>query len=166
MSGSRDGLVKVWDSRRLEKPAVTMSPREGEERRDCWSVAMCDDRRVAAGWDNGDVKMFDTRNREVVWEARLAQGVCRLEDGGGGGLLAVTLEGGVHVLGEAGGGGVDYRGDKTTVWTGRRLPQDDTVIVTGNQNGAVELLKVGSSDGDIYIYFLFIVTILFFIDSG
>jgi WD40 repeat protein len=39
VTGSRDGCVKVWDVRVRDKPVVTISPAEGETRRDTWAVA-------------------------------------------------------------------------------------------------------------------------------
>lgn len=61
-----------------------MEPKEGENRRDCWSVAFgnsynSEERVVAAGYDNGDVKMFDLKAMSVRWESNLKNGVCGLE---------------------------------------------------------------------------------------
>ena len=39
VTGSRDGLVKVWDPRQKNDPVATMAPGEGETKRDCWTVA-------------------------------------------------------------------------------------------------------------------------------
>jgi len=156
VTGSRDGLVKVWDRRQLEKPVVTMSPREGEARRDCWTVAVGNnysdcDRMVAAGYANGDIRVFDLKTMSVFWETTLPHGVCRLEfnsqDTAMDRLLAVTVEGGVCVwdantFGGKGGGVVYEGGDQATVWTGRHLPQDKDVIMTGDGVGNVELIKM------------------------
>ena len=37
-----------------------------------------DERCVAAGYDNGDLKMFDLRTLSLLWETHLPNGVCRL----------------------------------------------------------------------------------------
>ncbi len=34
---------------------------------------------LAAGYDNGDVKMFDLRTMKVHWETELPSGVCSLQ---------------------------------------------------------------------------------------
>lgn len=78
-----------------------MEPKEGENRRDCWSVAFgnsynSEERVVAAGYDNGDVKIFDLRAMTVKWESNLKNGVCSLEfdrkDIPMNKLVATTLE--------------------------------------------------------------------------
>ena len=33
------GAVKVWDPRQKNDPVATMEPGEGEDKRDCWTVA-------------------------------------------------------------------------------------------------------------------------------
>lgn len=80
VTGSRDGLVKVWDPRQKDEPVATMEPSEGETKRDCWAVAFghafnVQDRCVAAGYDNGDIKLFDLRKMAVRWETNLKNGV-------------------------------------------------------------------------------------------
>jgi len=36
-------------------------------------------RVVAAGYDNGDVKIFDLKNQIFIWDTNLKNGVCGLE---------------------------------------------------------------------------------------
>lgn len=84
VTGSRDGSVKVWDPRQKGRPVAVMEPKEGESRRDCWTVAFgnsynSDERVVAAGYDNGDVKMFDLKSMSLRWESNVKNGVCGLE---------------------------------------------------------------------------------------
>lgn len=51
--------------------------------RDCWSVAfgnsIDDDRAVVAGYDNGDVKLFDLRTNAMRWETNVNNGVTSVE---------------------------------------------------------------------------------------
>ena len=76
------GCVKVWDIRQKD-PVVEISPSEGEHKRDCWTVAFGnsfndESRSVCAGYDNGDLKMFDLRTLSLQWETHLPNGVCSL----------------------------------------------------------------------------------------
>nr|CAD7443316.1 unnamed protein product [Timema bartmani] len=84
VTGSRDGSVKVWDPRQKGKPVATMEPAAGEDRRDCWAVTFgnsynSEERVVCAGYDNGDIKMFDLRMMTLRWEINVKNGVCGLE---------------------------------------------------------------------------------------
>jgi len=36
---SMTGTVKVWDPRQKEDPVANMEPAQGENKRDCWTVA-------------------------------------------------------------------------------------------------------------------------------
>ncbi|XP_028279494.1 WD repeat-containing protein 92-like [Parambassis ranga] len=56
-----------------------MEPMEGETKRDCWTVAFGhafndQDRCVCAGYDNGDIKLFDLRNMSLRWETNIKNG--------------------------------------------------------------------------------------------
>ena len=71
VTGGRDGCVRVWDPR-VGEPVVSLEPDEGQAVRDCWTVAFGnsfndDERVVAAGYDNGDVKLFDLRTNSLRW---------------------------------------------------------------------------------------------------
>lgn len=51
-------------------------------KRDCWTVGFGnsfsdDERYVCAGYDNGDVKMFNLRTMSLEWETNLKNGVRR-----------------------------------------------------------------------------------------
>lgn len=74
------GTVKVWDPRQKEKPVASMEPFDAETRRDCWAVGFGNsynnsERIVCAGYDNGDLKMFDLRTMSLRWECNLKNGV-------------------------------------------------------------------------------------------
>lgn len=74
------GSVKVWDPRQANDPVACMEPAEGETRRDCWTVAFGNsyndtERCVCAGYDNGDIKMFDMRKMTCRWETNVKNGV-------------------------------------------------------------------------------------------
>ncbi|CAG0905944.1 unnamed protein product [Cyprideis torosa] len=162
-SGSRDGNVKVWDRRidPLQGPVVVMEPEDGEARRDCWSVTCGhafseEDRCIAAGFDNGDLKLFDLRALSLRWETHLKNGICSLEFDRRtifmNKLVASTLEGKIHVF--------DCRtvnpdgsftslcqslpgsSPRATVWLARHSPFDREVLMTsGGSNGSLQLWK-------------------------
>lgn len=74
-TGGRDGVVRVWDPRQHDPVAAICPVREGAGR-DCWTVAFggaYDDaeRCIAAGYDNGDVKLLDLRTNKIRWETNV-----------------------------------------------------------------------------------------------
>ena len=72
--GWRHRTFTFWQA-----PVANIAPEEGSEVRDCWSVAFGgsytdDERCVAAGYDNGDLKLFDLRTMSLRWETHLPNG--------------------------------------------------------------------------------------------
>jgi len=83
-TGGRDGAVHIWDPRQKDTPVASMTPDAGAPARDCWAVAFgdahsADSRVVAAGYDNGDVKVLDLVAGKIRWETNVSNGVCGLE---------------------------------------------------------------------------------------
>jgi WD40 repeat protein len=79
-----DGCLRVWDPRQRSAPVASFEPAAGSRARDCWSCAFGDswndeERCVAAGYDNGDVKLFDLRAGRLRYSTNLQNGVCGLE---------------------------------------------------------------------------------------
>merc|ERR1711959_401405 len=79
VTGSRDGTVRVWDPRQPDVAVASLEPEEGSGR-DCWSVAFGgshtdEERCIVAGFDNGDVKLFDLRTNTMRWEGNVSNGV-------------------------------------------------------------------------------------------
>jgi WD40 repeat protein len=82
VTGSRDGCVKVWDVRVKDAVAVII-PKDGT-RQDTWAVAFGNswnegERVVSAGYENGDVKLFDLKAMKLLWETNVGNGVCAME---------------------------------------------------------------------------------------
>ncbi|XP_064599953.1 dynein axonemal assembly factor 10-like [Liolophura sinensis] len=156
VSGSRDGSVKVWDPRQKDEPVATMEPGEGEAKRDCWAVAFGHaytphDRCVCAGYDNGDLKLFDLRTMKLRWETNVKNGICGLEfdrkDINMNKLGVTTLEAKIHVYDmrtqhpQKGFSSVSEKAHKSTVWGIRHLPQNRDIAMTLGGSGSVNLWK-------------------------
>ena len=82
VTGGREGSVKVWDVRVASRPVVNMEPESAK--RECWAVAFGNchnhsERMLSAGYDNGDIKMWDLRNMALHWDTNVGNGVCGLE---------------------------------------------------------------------------------------
>lgn len=181
MTGSRDGSVKVWDLRQKDHPVANIaaeSNASGDDKpkdiRDCWTVTFGDsynsaERAVCAGYDNGDIKLFDLRKMSLRWETTCRNGICSLEfdrkDIEMNKLAATTLEGGLYVYdmrtqhhskgfsycceknaGQSLGSGGVISGAKATVWTVRHLPQNREIFMTGGGTGSVRVWKYNYPD--------------------
>ena len=64
---------------------MALEPTADEEiKPDCWTVKFgntynSEERCLAAGYDNGDIKLFDLRMNCLLWDENLKNGVCGLE---------------------------------------------------------------------------------------
>ncbi|KAH3859315.1 dynein axonemal assembly factor 10-like [Dreissena polymorpha] len=156
VTGSRDGSVKVWDPRQKNDPVATMEPGEGETKRDCWTVAFgnaytAHERCVCAGYDNGDIKLFDLKTMSLRWETNVKNGVCHMEfdrkDININKLVATTLESKFHVYDTRtlhptkGYASLTEKAHKSTIWQVKHLPQNRDVFMTCGGNGTVNLWK-------------------------
>ncbi|CAB1311768.1 unnamed protein product [Coregonus sp. 'balchen'] len=163
VTGSRDGTVKVWDPRQKDSPVANMEPGEGEAKRDCWTVAFGhafndQDRCVCAGYDNGDIKLFDLRNMSlrtqcliVLFSFITVRQVCHVEfdrkDINMNKLVATSLEGKFHVFDmrtqhpTKGFDSVSEKAHKSTIWQVRHLPQNRDIFMTAGGAGNLHLWK-------------------------
>lgn len=154
VTGSKDGSVKVWDQRQSH-PVVVMEPEE--RRHDCWAVAFGNaysaaDRRVCAGYENGDVKLFDIRNLKVSWETSLKSGVCSMEFDQKyiymNKLVVASVSSQITTFDlrtrhPEKGFAHCMETDKgnTTVWSVQHLPQDKDIFASTSGAGSLSLWK-------------------------
>ncbi|KAM6082573.1 dynein axonemal assembly factor 10 [Chlamydotis macqueenii] len=156
VTGSRDGTVKVWDPRQKDTPVANMEPVQGESKRDCWTVAFGnaynqEERVVCAGYDNGDIKLFDLKTMSLRWETNIKNGVCSVEfdrkDVNMNKLVATSLEGKFHVFDmrtqhpTKGFASVSEKAQKSTIWQVRHLPQNRDIFMTSGGAGSLHLWK-------------------------
>lgn len=170
VTGGADGYVKVWDLRQKDSPVACMSPhstKQAETIRECWTVGFGnsynnDERIVCAGYDNGDMKMFDLRHMKIQWETNVKNGICCVEfdrrDIPMNKMAVTTLEGGLNVYdlrtqhptkgfactseqdaGRSLGSNGVISGAKATVWCARHLPQNREIFVTCGGTGSLRL---------------------------
>lgn len=176
-TGSRDGFVKIWDPRQSAAAAL-IGPDEGQAKRDCWSVAFGtrrsgesndDDggnstvhrRRVlAAGYDNGDLKLFDLRQMSPYLETNVKHGICSLDFGENeveSLVVASTANGDLHVRSltdtvgdfacgaEKAGTWQRKTGHDSTVWRVSHLPQNHEIFMTAGGDGSLSLWRHNSN---------------------
>lgn len=155
VTGSRDGTVRVWDVRQKD-PVLSLEPCEGEIPADCWTVAFGNsyndaERVIVAGYDNGDIKMFDLRTNMLRWDTNVRNGVCHVQFDRSDILmnkLAVsTLESNMVIYDmrtyhpEEGFAGRTQKCTKSTVWGCHFLPQNREIFATVGGNGSLTLHK-------------------------
>ena len=156
MTGGTDGCVRVWDPRQ-QAPVVSLEPSESEPiKPDCWTVAFgnsynSEERCIAAGYDNGDVKVFDLKTNCLRWDTNLGNGVCGLEfdraDINMNKLVVTTLESKFHCFDlktyhpERGYTGLSELANKSTIWGVRHFPQNRDLFSTLGGNGHLNLYK-------------------------
>lgn len=157
VTGGRDGRVCVWDPRQEDAPVASFEPAGAGDARDCWSVAFGnsyndDERSVLAGYDNGDVKLFDLRTNAVRWETNVRNGVCGVQfdrqDIKMNKFVVTCLEAQFHVFDartqhkEKGFSSLTEQTKKgSTVWGVRHLPQNRELSMVLGGDGTVNLYK-------------------------
>jgi len=123
---------------------------------DCWALAFgnaynSEERCLAAGYDNGDVKLFDLKTNSLRWDTNVGNGVCGLEfdrpDVNMNKIVVTTLESKFFVYDlktfhpEHGYSGMSEMAHKSTIWGVRHFPQNRDLFTTLGGNGSLNLYK-------------------------
>ncbi|KAI8384877.1 WD40-repeat-containing domain protein [Radiomyces spectabilis] len=145
VTGSRDGCVKVWDQRQLEKPIFTARPKDDASASDIWAVAFGKrdnrtSRLVAAGFENGDIKLFDlaSSTSQYLWHTNIGAGVCSI-DIHTDRLIATTLHG-VCIIDLLTGQSTKLPSpSETTMWAVRHFPQQSNLFAVAGGDGQLRL---------------------------
>ncbi|KAK9818367.1 hypothetical protein WJX72_011381 [[Myrmecia] bisecta] len=153
----RDGCVRVWDVRQEEAPVAAFEPGKTDKARDCWCVAFGnsyndEERCVVAGYDNGDIKLFDLRTNRVRWEGNVKNGVCGVQfdrkDIEMNKFVATCLESQFHSFDartqhpkEGFASVVEKVAVGSTLWSVQHLPQNRDVCAVTAGDGSVNLFK-------------------------
>ncbi|VEN60774.1 unnamed protein product [Callosobruchus maculatus] len=137
-------------------PVAKFVAAEESSARDCWSVAFGDsynneERVLAAGYDNGDIKIFDLKNMKVRWSKCVKNGVVGLQFDRKSipmnKLVATTLESKIYCFDvrtqhpKKGFAYVTEKAHDSTVWTVRHLPQNREIFMTTGGSGSLCLWK-------------------------
>ncbi|CAH0551746.1 unnamed protein product [Brassicogethes aeneus] len=161
VTGSRDGSVMVWDVRQKEHPVAKFLPVEGNTGRDCWAVAFGnaynnEERVIAAGYDNGDIKLFDLKMNAVRWCKCVKNGVVGLQfdrrDIQMNKLVATTLESKLYCFDvrtqhpKKGFAYVTEKAHDSTIWSVKHLPQNREIFMTTGGAGSLCLWKYNYPD--------------------
>lgn len=156
VTGSKDGTVMVWDVRQKDSPVAKFVPLEDSTARDCWSVAFGnahtpDERMIAAGYDNGDIKLFDLRTMSMMWTKCVKNGVVSIQfdrkDIPMNKLVATSLESKIYCFDvrtqhpTRGFAQVTETAHNSTVWQVRHLPQNRELFMTTGGGGTLCLWK-------------------------
>jgi len=103
------------------------------------------------GYDNGDLKILDLKTNKLIFEKNLKSGIVCIEfdrkDIPMNKLLVTTLESRFRVFDlrtlhpEEGFADLTVSAHKSTVWTGRHLPDNREIFMTTGGNGTANLYK-------------------------
>jgi len=144
ITGSRDGRIKLWDLRTELSPITVVSP--DQQAADIWSLAFANcgatERIFAAGYDNGDLKIFDQRSNSYIWGNNLGSGICSIEFSSMGSdsyVLAGSLNG-YHIVNLQTGQVTNQKLD-STVWKIRHIPHQEDLYMTANGSGYLSLYR-------------------------
>ncbi|KAK9763994.1 WD repeat-containing protein 92 [Basidiobolus ranarum] len=149
-TGSRDGSVKIWDTRQKATPVGIINPTKPGA--DVWAVAFGNswsdqERSVGIGYDNGDIKLVDLRNMSFIWGDNVKDGICSLEfsqkTSPNCNLVATTVQSKLNVFNQQTDHVAhhEYKAHESTIWCIRHLPQNPDFFMTSGGDGCIALHK-------------------------
>ena len=156
ITGSRDGTVRVTD---IRTGTVVASLVPEGDRRDCWAVTAGgttgpQDRTVLAGFDNGDIKLWDLRASQVSWETNLRNGVvsCQFDQRTSplkyvtigclsGQIVSFDLSEKPEGKGFASVTQKVKKDESATVWVVQHCPQQKSIVATTGGSGEVMIWR-------------------------
>eukprot|EP00252_Welwitschia_mirabilis_P002120 TRINITY_DN12035_c0_g1_i1.p1 TRINITY_DN12035_c0_g1~~TRINITY_DN12035_c0_g1_i1.p1 ORF type:complete len:361 (-),score=66.19 TRINITY_DN12035_c0_g1_i1:141-1223(-) len=157
VTGGRDGCVYVWDPRQNDAPVASFGSESRDSARDCWAVAFGnsyndEERCILAGYNNGDIKLFDLRTGTVRLQTRLSSGICGLQFNHKHAridkFVAATLGSQFHVFdlhdGYSSKGHsflTETMSHGKTLWGVKHLPQNPEVFMVYAGDGSLSLYK-------------------------
>ena len=110
-----------------------------------------EERCVASGYDNGDIKLFDLRTGTLRWETNVGNGVCGLQFDRKiiemNKLGAACLERSFSLFDmrtfhpTEGYASLQTKAHDSTVWCVKHLPSNRDVFMTAGGNGSLSLWK-------------------------
>ena len=135
---------------------VTLTPGKNVTARDCWTVRFGnsfndDERCVLAGYDNGDLKLFDLRTSSIHYETNCKNGITSAsfdrKDIETNKIITTTLEskfryydmGTQHA--KQGFAYKEVHAHRSTVWIAKHVPQNIDIFMKGGGNGGFNLYK-------------------------
>lgn len=156
LTGGRDGKVNLWDPRQSDS-VLTLEPENKENTiPDCWCVGFGNsedhkERILSAGYDNGDLKLFDLKMNKLIMDENLKNGICGLEfdrkDIKMNKLVCTTLEGNCHIFDlrtyhkVKGFSSICEKISDSTVWGIRHSPFNRDLFVSMNGDGVLKLYR-------------------------
>eukprot|EP01080_Neovahlkampfia_damariscottae_P002979 gene2979-4989_t len=139
-SASRDGDIKIWDTRQSKSAVFTYS-----NQIDCWSIAFGNtfsdtERMLAAGYKNGDLKVFDLRKNEIISEINIKNGISHLEfekkESEFSNLKYGTTNGNIGIL-NLKEKPIEKEIAKSTIWSFSHVPQNTKYFITTDGSGQI-----------------------------
>ncbi|RGB25458.1 WD repeat-containing protein 92-like protein [Rhizophagus diaphanus] len=157
-TASRDGTVKIWDIRQKNQPVIKIdSMEEAKGSRDTWCVAFGNawnnkERVLAAGYDSGEIKLFDLKAMSTLSELTISSGVVSLEFDRQYTKLNRLTVGSLKTLEVFEINEEDKlkslvtgkHEDDTTNWCVRHVPQSPNLFMASTSSGAVNLYQINN----------------------